>query len=167
LGILTFTEKLYMALGASEVEEPNLNIQELMNRPPEISNQSIQVALFVYDIKIPSICNYPILIKDSVPGIRATTTIHGFKVRDVLVYPAAFDSWNLLGSTLAHELEVHCKQSVIEHSIFALFRGEEYSIARFEVEAYQHEIDNAERFKSSLEHIHECKAFKDVYKLSL
>ena len=64
----------------------------------------------------------------------------------VTIGPAAFTSWAVLGSTLAHELEVHGKQHlapVLFASVFGF--GDEVS-SFYEREAYDYEVRNSKRF---------------------
>jgi hypothetical protein len=62
----------------------------------------------------------------------------------VFVGPTAFSSWGMLGSTLAHEVEVHCRQNfpliVLKDQL-----GLDGTVEA-EREAYEYEIQNAGRF---------------------
>ena len=61
--------------------------------------------------------------------------------------PVAFESWALLGSTLAHEIEIHCEQSFL---LIRLMDTVGFSgTLSAEREAYMHEISNRERFNLS------------------
>lgn len=62
----------------------------------------------------------------------------------VILGPSAFSSWAVLGSTLAHELEVHCRQNLLLVSVRETL-GFEGKLAA-EREAYQYELDGARRF---------------------
>ena len=75
--------------------------------------------------------------------------------------PAAFASWSLLGSTLAHELEVHCRQN------FTLIRMQDLMGAqgtlKAERDAYAHELAHAERFNLSKIERMNIQATMDFY----
>jgi hypothetical protein len=117
---------------------------------PELNQASIDLALSMYNIKIPDNVGKPHL--DLSMTDRGRTTLYGYTGElEVAVGPNAFASWALLGSTLAHELEVHCRQN------FALIRlldsmglqGTESA----EREAYQHELNYRKRFGLSNEEV--------------
>jgi len=69
----------------------------------------------------------------------------------ILLGPEAFVSWGILGSTLAHEIEIHCKQNVYLIILKDLLNldGTKYA----EREAYSHEINNKERFNLTDEEV--------------
>lgn len=73
---------------------------------------------------------------------------------DVTIGPMAFLSEEVLASTLAHEVEVHCKQGIKR-----FFLSEE----ELEKEAYDHEIKNQARFKTSDSFVAEVR---DLYRLN-
>ncbi|MFW7377623.1 MAG: hypothetical protein ACOH5I_02290 [Oligoflexus sp.] len=110
---------------------------------PELSQESIDVALAMFDIQIPANTLHPEF--DPLLEDRGLTTMRGWgRKLEVTVGPAAFTSWGLLGSTLAHELEVHCQQNFAMIRLKDLFGMEGTSNA--EREAYLHELNNADRF---------------------
>jgi hypothetical protein len=113
---------------------------------PEISQESIDLALTMFSIEVPDSANHPTLdmdLKDRGLTVRAAFADKA----DVTVGPAAFESWGLLGSTLAHELEIHCQQSFTAIYILDLFGFDGTEAA--EREAYQHELYSAKRFHLS------------------
>jgi hypothetical protein len=70
---------------------------------PELSQESIDLALSIYNIKVPEKVGHPFL--DMSMADRGRTTLYGYTGQlEVAVGPNAFSSWALLGSTLAHEL---------------------------------------------------------------
>ncbi|MGE0174279.1 MAG: hypothetical protein AB7T49_15895 [Oligoflexales bacterium] len=110
---------------------------------PAMSQDSINLALVMFNIEVPENARHPIL--DPFLVDRGRTTLYGYSEKlEVAVGPNAFTSWSILGATLAHELEVHCHQS------FALIRlldsagllGTENA----EREAYLHELSGSRRF---------------------
>jgi hypothetical protein len=79
---------------------------------PELDQSSIDLALAVFSIRIPNNASDPMLNKDiSDRGITFKRSID--ELFQVEIGPAAFSSWSLLGSTLAHEVEVHCNQDFL------------------------------------------------------
>jgi hypothetical protein len=62
----------------------------------------------------------------------------------VLIGPAAFDSWALLGSTLAHEILVHCQQNFFLISVMDLLHLDGTGAA--ERQAYEYELSHAQQF---------------------
>ena len=111
--------------------------------PPQITQEAINTALVMYDINVPATANFPMF--DPELSDRGMTTMRGLgRKLDVTVGPSALASWPLLGSTLAHELEVHCRQNftMIRMRDLAGFDG----TGAAEREAYLHEVKNAARF---------------------
>jgi hypothetical protein len=111
---------------------------------PRMNQESIDLALVMFNIHVPDNAQHPIV--DPFLVDRGRTTLYGYsKQLEVAVGPNAFTSWSILGATLAHELEVHCRQS------FALIRlldsvgllGTENA----EREAYMHELAGSNRFR--------------------
>lgn len=110
---------------------------------PEISQASINLALVMFGINVPASAEFPLLDQDLKD--RGMTTRGAFMEKaKVTIGPAAFSSWGLLGSTLSHELEVHCQQNFL--AIYVLdFVGLD-GTGTAEREAYVHELKNARRF---------------------
>ena len=119
---------------------------EVPDTAPEWGQESVDVAMAMYGIKIPSHVEAPEF--DANLEDRGVTIMNGWGQKLLVkVGPAAFESWALLGSTLAHEIEIHCEQS------FLLIRlldsvGLSGTLSA-EREAYMHEITNRERFNLS------------------
>ncbi len=127
---------------------------------PAMSQESIDIALALFDIKIPQTAAHPRL--DSSLEDRGLTTLNGWGTKlEVTIGPAAFSSWALLGSTLAHELEVHCQQnfSVIRLKDMMGLEGTQQA----EREAYLHELANSERFHLKTADQLNIKATMDYY----
>lgn len=72
----------------------------------------------------------------------------------VLLGPEAFVSEEVLASTLAHEVEIHCKQG---------FKRYYLSVKELEKEAYDHEIKNQNRFKTTDSYVSEIKETYNFY----
>lgn len=110
---------------------------------PEVSQESIDLAIAIYGIKIPNSASKPKLdinLKD-----RGLTSRGAYVDKaDVTIGPAAFMSWSLLASTLGHELEVHCQQNFLFVYLMDVMRLDGTGSA--EREAYVYELRNAKRF---------------------
>jgi hypothetical protein len=110
---------------------------------PEVSQASIDLAMVLYGIEVPPGAEPPRLdmeLKD-----RGLTTRGAFMEKaKVTVGPAAFTSWSLLGSTLSHEIEVHCQQNFL--AIYMMDLAGLDGTGAAERQAYVHELRNARRF---------------------
>lgn len=111
---------------------------------PPMTQESIDIAIEMFHIAIPKNASSPTL--DMKLEDRGLTTLNGWgKQLEVTIGPAAFTSWAVLGSTLAHELEIHCNQN------FSLIRMKDMlgleGTNGAEREAYMHELSNSDRFK--------------------
>lgn len=127
----------------SRLESRNKAQLKVPKTPPRMTQDSIDFALKLYNIKIPRHVKHPTLDL-SMPD-RGLTVMEGLgRKLEVKVGVGAFGSWALLGSTLAHEIEVHCHQnfSWIKFRDLVGLEGTKWA----EREAYTHEIDNAKRF---------------------
>ncbi len=110
---------------------------------PPMTQESINIALEMFGIEVPTNAKAPRL--DMKLEDRGLTTMSGWGQKlEVTIGPAAFTSWAVLGSTLAHEIEIHCNQN------FALIRMKDMlgleGTSGAEREAYMHELSNADRF---------------------
>ena len=127
---------------------------------PEMNQKSVDIALALFNINVPAGTNHPTF--DPTLQDRGLTTLRGWGNKlEVTIGPAAFESWGLLGSTLAHELEVHCQQS------FTLIRALDVlgldGTLMAEREAYLHELNNARRFHLGKAEQENIKATMDFY----
>ena len=107
------------------------------------NQQNLDFAMDIFSIDKPDHVEGPILnhqIRD-----RGLTFGSGLGTkRRVEIGRPAFMSWGVLGSTLGHEIEIHCKQSflIIWLSELLQLSGTVYA----EREAYEYEEQMAERF---------------------
>ena len=129
-----------------------------MSSKPELSDASIWLAVKRYNIKLPP--NLKSLSLDRKLSDRGSTALRYSLLSDlsparVTIGPAAFDSWGKLGSTIAHELEIHCLQSPGRISFIELIGGNGVNWA--EEVAYLHEIKNAKRFGLSANEVADIK----------
>jgi hypothetical protein len=110
---------------------------------PVPGQEAIDQAMETYSIAKPDDADHPIFdpeLKDR--GLTVKSTWLG--KTQVYIGPSAFTSWGMLGSTLAHEIEVHCRQNFP-----VIFMRDQLGLngtAEAEREAYRYEIQNAARF---------------------
>jgi hypothetical protein len=110
---------------------------------PPMNQESVDLALVLYGIEIPSGTDHPKF--DPELRDRGLTTRGAFMEKaQVTVGPAAFSSWALLGSTLAHEIEVHCQQNFL--AIYLMDAVGLDGTGAAERQAYIHELRGAKRF---------------------
>lgn len=153
VGVVLLT---FIAAGVVLIEfyQSEARAQELQNdsfvRPaplpdgtPVVGQEAIKLAMNIFGIQTPRNVKGPFFsarLED-----RGLTVKKG-AVGDAVVYigPEAFSSWALLGSTLAHEIEVHCRQNflAIHFKNLSGFDG----TGAAEREAYMYELMSAERF---------------------
>ncbi len=118
------------------------SLPKLEGRPP-ISRQSMARAIEAFKIQIPKKVNGP-FIKLDMNDRGMTVRENTFSPASVYIGPDAFSSWALLGSTLAHEIEVHCRQNFLSIHFQSLAGID--SVGTAEREAYAYELTNANRF---------------------
>ncbi|MEN9836063.1 MAG: hypothetical protein RL011_2256 [Pseudomonadota bacterium] len=110
---------------------------------PPITQESIDLAMQMFGIRLPSGTEPPVLdLNMQDRGLTTRSPILD-KAR-VAIGPAAFSSWALLGSTLAHEIEVHCQQNFFAIYVMDLIGLDGTGAA--ERQAYVHELSHAHRF---------------------
>lgn len=111
---------------------------------PEDRQKAIDQALEIFSIRVnPQTTVYPTYDPQLLD--RGLTSQHGYLQRKrVTVGPAAYESWAVLASTLAHEIEVHCEQDFLSIRLLDMvgLNGTE----RAERFAYEHELAARERF---------------------
>lgn len=77
---------------------------------PSPTQESIDLAMQIYSIDIDANVKWPIFDAGLIDrGLTTGGTIS--QKKSVNLGAAAFTSWAVLGSTLGHEVEIHCKQS--------------------------------------------------------
>ena len=159
-------------------------------KPPEglpvPGNESIQIALALYGVEVPPNVEGPNYDENLEDRGLTTGEVMGSQ-KTVSIGPAAFLSWGILGSTLAHEIEVHVKQSFLKivlkdqlgdwnlesRSVLGKYlpvaaptvsemlgNGGTWGAER---EAYLYELRNARRFGLSQEEKASIKAVMDHY----
>jgi hypothetical protein len=122
---------------------PITHLSELHRTAPVLSQASIDRAVEMFQIRIPEHVNGPTF--DPSLADRGLTMKRGVLGKvSVTIGPDAFSSWPLLGSTIAHEVEVHCRQSFVAIHLMDIAGLDGTGIA--EREAYAYEIKYAQRF---------------------
>ena len=110
---------------------------------PVPGQNAVDVAMAIYGISKPADAEQPIF--DSKLQDRGLTVKSSwFGKTQVYIGPSAFSSWSMLGSTLAHEVEIHCRQNF--PLIFIKDQIGLDGTSDAEREAYRYEILNASRF---------------------
>jgi len=134
----------------SQIDKNTQIVSDMKNYPveapstiPALSQESIDIALEIFNIRVPASAKHPVLnvnLEDR--GISSRQAWSELIV--VEIGPSSFLSWGLLASTLAHELEIHCTQN------FTLINMMDQiglnGTINAERDAYQHELKNAKRF---------------------
>lgn len=134
----------------SEVQEQRAyrrQVGQMLVKAPEglppMNQESVDLALVMFGIEVPTAAEHPRF--DPELRDRGLTTRGAFMEKaEVTVGPAAFSSWALLGSTLAHELEVHCQQNFL--AIYVMDTIGLDGTGAAERQAYIHELRGAQRF---------------------
>lgn len=116
---------------------------------PSASQKSIDLALLLFGIEVPMNTTHPTY--DPELTDRGLTKINPFAPNKVTIGPSAFTSWGLLGSTLAHEIEIHCKQRMFLVRLIGMITFSDIGVAFAEQQAYYHEINSRSRFHLSRE----------------
>ncbi len=131
---------------------------------PELDQNSVDLALAVFSIRVPPNASDPMLNKDiSDRGITFKRSID--ELFQVEIGPAAFGSWSLLGSTLAHEVEVHCNQDFLAIYFLDVLGFEGTALA--ERSAYAYELEHAKYFRlSAMERLSILETKEDFYPLA-
>ena len=112
------------------------------SQPPKAGSEAIFKSLNAFRITLPP---HVLLTYDPALAERGRTRWQVMeKDIRVTIGPSAFPSWSLLGSTLGHELEVHCQQNLTLIGMMASLGAP--SIAAAETDAYRYELAQAPRF---------------------
>jgi len=138
----SFTEMKSRAEEKIYAQQPSAPLSLPVGRP-EVGQRSIDIAMKLYAITIPEHVKGPFYSQELED--RGLTMRRGI-ASDAVVYigKEAFASWALLGSTLAHEIEVHCRQNFLAIHFQNLSGFDGTGLA--EREAYRYELAHAERF---------------------
>jgi len=127
-------------------------VEDLIGRGRE--EEAMARALAVYGIDASHVRS--LVYVNYLPGANATTFPRGTVKLDA----SAFDSGaGRLGSTLAHEIEVHVNEQLEKDRWYEGKVGADLN----QVEAYDHQLATAERFGLSDEEVEEIRSKRDEY----
>ena len=146
--------------------QENVEIKLDYSTKPSVTMESIHLAMMAFGIESPAGMDGPYLVKEGLIEngyYRGLTVAEGWKPTAVYIYESAFESWGLLGSTLAHEIEVHYNQRFLFAKFMGLITLSDKWENLLEAEAYNHEVVNQERFGLT---ISEVFRIKETQKLS-
>ena len=155
--VLIFSWFLFCSVHSYSIQSENKRIEAMSNSvnaqiliPVVENNESIKLAMLSYSIKAPKGCTNPQFdpeLKDR--GITIKRPWNDEYI--VEIGPKAFDSWAILGATLAHEVEVHCNQNFVWVNFLDFIGMDGTGFA--ERVAYNYEITNQDRFGLTSEDI--------------
>jgi hypothetical protein len=115
------------------------------DRAPIPSQRDIDLAMKMFSIRTHKHVVGPTYNKNlSDRGITKGTI--DSPTRIVEIGPSAFSSWGMLGSTLAHEIEVHANQSFAKILALDAAAANQPGTQAAEVEAYRYELKCKDRF---------------------
>ena len=123
--------------------EESAKIPVFFHGKPSFSQESIDIAMKAFSINVAKEDFWPLMdLSQDDRGVTYPGSI--LNKPQVFVGPEAFISWGILGSTLAHDIEIHCQQNVylIVFKDLLGFDG----TGDAEREAYSHEIFYKNRF---------------------
>ncbi len=131
-------------LAAPRVFSNTDTLKSIPEGKPLKNDASIATALAIYSIQIPkSVLKITYDEKLEERGLTERKSL--FEVTLIKIGPAAFQSWALLGSTLAHEIEVHANQNVLV--IILMDKLGFDATQEAERMAYLYELKHASRFQ--------------------
>lgn len=127
---------------------------------PAPSNDNILKAMEIFNIQNKP--GQPMPIFDASLEDRGLTVISEQGERcDVRIGPSAFQSWAILGSTLGHEIEVHCRQDMMLIKVMDMAGSLGTHMA--ERAAYRYEISQKDRFGLSDSEVDSIQKTMDYY----
>ncbi len=163
-----------------------INVQVSLDNP-KMNQVSVDTAVAAYSIDIPAFATWPQFNSDLTDRGLTTGGTLDFR-RSVIVGPSAFTSWGVLGSTLGHEVEIHCSQSFgavlvldllssVQDRVAQIFRSPVVSAAllrernrelswgtwRAERVAYAYELESADRFGLRSDEVNSIQSVMNYY----
>lgn len=138
-----------------------VDLSKIPTRFPNPSQQDLNLAVELFSIQNPN--NYRIKFNKDLLDRRGEATLSTNRGQPctVAVGPYAFESWGILGATVAHEVEVHCNQNLLKILIMNLLGLK--GTVNAEIEAYQYELDSAKRFGLTETELSEIRTIRDLY----
>lgn len=94
----------------NEIQFVNL---EVPSDVPTMTQTAVDAAIEMFAVDVPSDTQAPQFDKELFDRGLTSGNLLG-QQKTILVGPAAFTSWGILGSTLGHEAEVHARQSFLK-----------------------------------------------------
>jgi len=153
----------YVSMGMTADQPRKEKITSLPGGPgalPAMTEESIHLAMNFFEIDLPANTAMPTLNKKL--KVRGMTTRSLMQTMNkVEIGPEAFMSWGLLASTIAHEVEIHCKQNLLLINLQEMV-GINANV-KAEREAYNHELSNAKKFGLRAFEIHNIRRSRDYY----
>ncbi|BBH52089.1 hypothetical protein JCM31447_05260 [Fluviispira sanaruensis] len=184
--ILNYNEKnQYKIMQENLIEVPVL----YPSTAPEKNNQCILLAMALFSIDKNKNSMQPVY--DPSLNVRGLTSGMIFSPKkNIYIGDEAFENWGLLGSTLAHEVEIHGNQSFVEiefinflyHYVYEFkynlllhlinksdvqYKNKKIGTIKAEKEAYKYELKSKNRFslnaqnEKSLQYILENKLYEN------
>ncbi len=133
----------------------------LPEEAPTPSQEAVDKAMKLFSISIGEQVDGP-YYDESITDRGLTTLEKSTSKKTVFIGPAAFESWAMLGSTLAHEIEVHANQSFYKATFLDMIWFGTPGTDAAEKEAYGFEIRCRKRFglsKDEVDLIHQTVNF--------
>jgi hypothetical protein len=179
--LFVFSMLYCLILGFIEQKKERSDLDKMAQIPvrysslpnPHCSQDNLELAIALFSIKLPNKLK-SIDYLSSLP-FRGITLGNAFKNNKIIfIGSSAFNSWGILGSTLAHEAEIHGNQSFIKIELlnFAaylivslannnLFFSDKFNVTiplsygtyTAELEAYNYELISKKRFHLSLDEV--------------
>lgn len=118
---------------------------ELPKRAPIPSQKDIDLAMKIFSIRTHKYVVGP-TYNERLFDRGITQGYPDSPLRKVEIGPSAFSSWGMLGSTLAHEIEVHANQSFMKIMAQDAAMPGSPGTRHAEIEAYSHELKCKDRF---------------------
>ncbi|MCX6117022.1 MAG: hypothetical protein NT027_05750 [Proteobacteria bacterium] len=115
----------------------------ILSETPSMSQESIEQAIEKFQIQLPENVMLP-KFDPSLTDRGMTYRVNAYSAPQVSIGPEAFHNWAILASTIAHEVEVHCKQNFFAIHLMDLAGMD--GTGQAEREAYLHELSHAKRF---------------------
>ncbi len=153
----------YVSMGLSANKPVTTSVMALPGGPgslPPMSEESIRLAMEYFQIELPANTAMPTLdIKLKSRGLTSRSLLN--TLNKVSIGPEAFMSWGLLASTIAHEVDIHCKQNLLWITLQEMV-GINGSV-KAEIEAYNYELSNSKKFGLRAFEVHNIRRSRDYY----
>ncbi len=125
---------------------------------PTPDQETLEFAIKYFHIHVPD--HLQNISFDKYLDDRGKTVLSHTKI-SVFIGPKAFQSWSVLGSTLAHEIEIHGQQNFAWIDLLDKLQLDGTRLA--EEEAYNYEMNNQLRFHLTRSEIYAIEFTKKLY----